>query len=99
MLRLFQYSFSAGRSPNGRPDRYVEQAGDAAGVVRGSYSYLDPNWEWQKVSYVADDLGFHVEASNLPVANPVAHPQARLYPYRNRKSKHLIHCDCRTRGQ
>jgi hypothetical protein len=30
-------------------NRYVEQEGDANGVVRGSYAYLDPNHEWQKV--------------------------------------------------
>jgi hypothetical protein len=28
-----------------------------------------------QVEYVADENGFHVDASNLPVANPVAHPQ------------------------
>ncbi|TRY73508.1 hypothetical protein TCAL_01551 [Tigriopus californicus] len=74
----FQYAFAAGRAPGGKPDRYVEQEGDENGVVRGSYAYLDPNWKWQKVSYLADpDTGFHVlestagDASSLPEDTPV----------------------------
>merc|ERR1719369_512266 len=39
------------------------------GLVRGQYAYLDPNYKWQQVQYVADDEGFHVDSSNLPVAN------------------------------
>lgn len=44
-------------------------------MIRGGYAYLDPNNEWQKVQYVADDNGFHVDSSALPIANPVAHPR------------------------
>jgi len=47
--RPFKYAYAAGRSPNGQPDRYVEQEGDEQGVVKGSYAYLDPNWKWRKV--------------------------------------------------
>ena len=45
----FKYSYEAGRAANGKPDRYVEQEGDGTGTVRGSYTYLDPNWTWQTV--------------------------------------------------
>ena len=45
----FAYSFNAARSPGAKPDRYVESEGDADGVVRGSYAYLDPNFNWHKV--------------------------------------------------
>ena len=48
----FKFSYEAGRAPGGRPDRYVEQEGDGTGQVRGSYTYLDPNWTWQTVSNV-----------------------------------------------
>ncbi|XP_023331104.1 uncharacterized protein LOC111703403 isoform X2 [Eurytemora carolleeae] len=71
----FKYAFAASRTPNGTPDRYVEQEGDATGVIRGSYAYLDPNYEWQKVSYVADENGFHVDSANLPQPNPLKHPE------------------------
>jgi hypothetical protein len=27
----------------------VEQEGDEDGVIRGTYTYLDPNWTWQTV--------------------------------------------------
>ncbi|CAG9863429.1 unnamed protein product [Phyllotreta striolata] len=41
------------------------------GSVLGSYSYVDPNGKIQSVEYAADQGGFRVAASNLPVA-PVA---------------------------
>ena len=46
----FKYAYEAGRAPGGRPDRYVEQEGDGTGQIRGSYTYLDPNWTWQTVN-------------------------------------------------
>ena len=33
--------------------RYVEQEGDGTGVIRGSYTYLDPNYKWQKVIWTS----------------------------------------------
>ena len=55
MMKLFiniqlQYAFSAARLPGAAPDRYVQSEGDEAGVVRGSYAYLDPNYQWQQAS-------------------------------------------------
>merc|ERR1711983_617254 len=63
----FKYSYEAGRAANGKPARYVEQEGDGTGKVRGSYTYLDPNWTWQTIKYVADpDGGFRImEGSTL----------------------------------
>merc|ERR1712083_1053513 len=63
------YAYSAARAPGAKPDRYATQEGDANGVVRGQYAYLDPNYQWQQVAYLADANGFHVDASNLPIAN------------------------------
>ena len=74
---FLQYAFSSGRYPGGAPDRYTQSEGDAAGVIRGGYAYLDPNHKWQKVEYVADENGFHVDPSVLPVANLVAHPRVK----------------------
>ncbi|KAG5896454.1 hypothetical protein JTB14_002596 [Gonioctena quinquepunctata] len=39
----------------------------ADGVTRGGYSYLDANGIVQTVQYVADENGFRVAASNIPV--------------------------------
>ena len=38
----------------------------ADGVVRGTYSYVDANNIVQTVNYLSDDLGFRVQATNLP---------------------------------
>ena len=46
----FRFKYEAGRAPGGKPDRYVEQEGDGSGQIKGSYTYLDPNWTWQTVS-------------------------------------------------
>ncbi len=56
--RPFAYAVSAGRHAGGKPDRYFVQQGDEYGVVQGSYSYLAPNWKWQKVGKVATNT-FH----------------------------------------
>ncbi|XP_061399475.1 uncharacterized protein LOC133335187 [Musca vetustissima] len=40
------------------------------GVTRGSYSYIDAHGLLQTVDYVADQSGFHVAATNLPMNTP-----------------------------
>ncbi|TRY78440.1 hypothetical protein TCAL_14399 [Tigriopus californicus] len=45
-----------------------QEVGNAYGGVTGSYSYVDANGIQQRVDYIADDLGFRVRATNLPVA-------------------------------
>merc|ERR1739844_631820 len=44
------------------------EVGNAFGQKSGSYQYVDPAGELQTVSYVADELGFRVADSRLPVA-------------------------------
>ncbi len=43
----------------------MEQEGDANGVVRGSYAYIDPNHEWQKVTlYILNTRGEEKQGLN-----------------------------------
>ena len=45
---------------------------DAYGIVLGSYQYLDTEGTPQTVRYKADDLGFQVLESTIPVVEPIA---------------------------
>merc|ERR1712172_115090 len=47
------------------------EVGNTYTGVQGSYSYVDANGVVQTTNYIADGLGFRVQATNLPVA-PVA---------------------------
>ena len=60
---LGQYAFDYNAGSSARSELKT-----ADGVVRGSYSYVDANGLPQKVSYVADALGFRTVGTNLPVA-------------------------------
>merc|ERR1712088_162076 len=53
-----------------------QEVGNTYGGVSGSYSYVDANGQVQTTNYVADHLGFRVQATNLPVA-PAA-PEVEL---------------------
>merc|ERR1711981_641041 len=44
------------------------EIGNAFGQKSGSYQYVDPVGKLQTVTYVADELGFRVQDSRLPVA-------------------------------
>merc|ERR1712038_2151727 len=44
------------------------EIGNAFGQKSGSYQYVDPAGKLQTVTYVADELGFRVQDSRLPVA-------------------------------
>merc|ERR1712045_236797 len=52
------------------------ETGNTYGGVSGSYSYVDANGVVQTTNYIADGLGFRVQATNLPVA-PAA-PEVEL---------------------
>merc|ERR1711884_883589 len=52
------------------------EIGNTYGGVQGSYSYVDANGVVQTTNYIADGLGFRVQATNLPVA-PAA-PEVEL---------------------
>ncbi|XP_043237856.1 cuticle protein 7-like [Amphibalanus amphitrite] len=60
-LGQYAYGYNTGTSAK-------NEVKTADGVVRGSYSYVDSYGIPQKVSYVADALGFRTVATNLPVA-------------------------------
>jgi len=47
------------------------EQGNAHLGVSGSYSYVDTNGQLQTTNYIADGLGFRVQATNLPVAPAV----------------------------
>merc|ERR1711983_118605 len=57
-----QYSF--GYSDGNSVKQEVKTAD---GVIRGAYSYVDSDGIVQTVNFIADDLGFRVGATNLPV--------------------------------
>merc|ERR1711973_154587 len=52
------------------------EVGNTYGGVQGSYSYVDANGIVQTTNYIADGLGFRVQATNLPVA-----PAAPVHTY------------------
>merc|ERR1719340_284806 len=63
-----------------------QEAGNTYGGVQGAYSYVDANGDLQRVEYVADDLGFRVADSRLPLAPvyngvaPVFNPELPVAP-------------------
>ena len=57
-----------------------QEVGNTYGGVTGSYSYTDANGLVQTVNYIADGLGFRVQATNLPVA-PVAELAQPVHEY------------------
>merc|ERR1712198_11818 len=54
------------------------EQGNAYVGVSGSYSYVDANGKLQTTNYIADGLGFRVQATNLPVA-PVFEGKAPVF--------------------
>jgi len=54
------------------------EAGHPLVGVSGGYSFVDANGKLQTTSYVADGLGFRVQATNLPVA-PVFEGKAPVF--------------------
>merc|ERR1719288_626319 len=57
-----------------------QEAGNTYGGVTGSYSYTDANGLIQTVNYIADGLGFRVQATTLPIA-PVFEGVAPVHEY------------------
>ncbi|CAK1541383.1 unnamed protein product [Leptosia nina] len=54
----YAFSYTAGRFP-GHTDRQHAEVSDGSGVVRGTFSYVDPRQKVRTVDYVADREGFH----------------------------------------
>ena len=62
--------------PNVKNDtRYATQEGDANGVVRGQYAYLDPNYQWQQVSCL---IGKHATSVKFTLLWNCCHMQSLL---------------------
>jgi len=57
-----------------------QEVGNTYGGVQGSYSYVDANGIVQTTNYVADHLGFRVQATNLPVAPAVPEVELPVAP-------------------
>ncbi|XP_045503167.1 cuticle protein 16.8-like [Colias croceus] len=56
--RPYAFSYTAGRYP-GHTDRQHAEVSDGSGVVRGTFSYVDPRQKVRTVDYIADREGFH----------------------------------------
>ncbi len=63
----YVFSYAAGRSP-GTFDRTHSEVSDGSGVVRGTFSYVDPRQQIRTVDYVADKNGFYPVLSHPNVA-------------------------------
>ncbi|XP_061398473.1 larval cuticle protein 2-like [Musca vetustissima] len=48
-----------------------EAAGDEHGNMHGSYEYLTPEGEHVKVTYTADENGYHPEGEWIPTPPPI----------------------------
>ncbi|XP_013188327.1 cuticle protein 16.8 [Amyelois transitella] len=65
----YVFSYTAGRFP-GHADRQHTEVSDGSGVVRGTFSYVDPRQKVRTVDYVADKEGFHPVLSEQPPEHP-----------------------------
>lgn len=67
---------------------HQEAAGDEHGNMHGSYEYVSPEGEHIKVSYVADETGYHPESDVLPTPPPVPEAILRAIEYINAHPSH-----------
>ncbi|OWR47827.1 larval cuticle protein LCP-17-like [Danaus plexippus] len=67
--RPYAFSYTAGRYP-GDIDRQHAEVSDGSGVVKGTFSYVDPRHKVRTVDYVADKDGFHPVLSDVPPEHP-----------------------------
>lgn len=65
----YSFSYTAGRYP-GHTDRQHSEVSDGSGVVKGSFSYVDPRQKVRTVEYVADKEGFHPLLNEVPPEHP-----------------------------
>lgn len=81
--RPYAFMYTAGRFP-GDTDRAHGEVSDGSGVVRGAFSYIDPNKEIRWVEYVADEKGFHpvLSHSNIDAKQSEAVKLATLKHFR-----------------
>lgn len=77
----YVFSYAAGRSP-GTFDRTHSEVSDGSGVVRGTFSYVDPRQQVRTVDYVADKTGFY------PVLSHPSIPQQQSEAVRKATESH-----------
>ncbi|XP_059046922.1 cuticle protein 16.8-like [Achroia grisella] len=65
----YVFSYTAGRYP-GHADRQHTEVSDGSGVIRGSFSYVDPRQKVRTVDYIADKEGFHPILNDAPPEHP-----------------------------
>ena len=59
-LGQYNYGYS-------NPNSAKVETKSADGIVRGSYTYVDPEGKLQTVQYISDAFGFRVAGTNIPV--------------------------------
>ncbi|XP_014247132.1 endocuticle structural glycoprotein ABD-4-like [Cimex lectularius] len=72
----YQYSYETANGLKGEETGSLKPAQDPKDgnvvVVKGSYSYTDPDGQLVQVTYVADDLGgFQPQGAHLPTPPPI----------------------------
>ncbi|KAJ0172873.1 hypothetical protein K1T71_011049 [Dendrolimus kikuchii] len=65
----YVFAYTAGRYP-GHVDRQHAEVSDGSGIVKGSFSYVDPRQKVRTVDYIADKDGFHPVLSDVPPDHP-----------------------------
>ncbi|KAF2883358.1 hypothetical protein ILUMI_22803 [Ignelater luminosus] len=71
--RPYAFGYAAGRFP-GHIDRTHSEISDGSGIVKGTFSYVDPKYKIRTVDYIADKQGFHPVLSDNPPPLPADTP-------------------------
>ncbi|XP_018333700.1 cuticle protein 6 [Agrilus planipennis] len=82
--RPYAFGYAAGRYP-GNIDRTHSEISDGSGVIRGTFSYVDPRFKIRTVEYVADKDGFHPHLNQVPPPLPADSPVVAAA-----KQRHLV---------
>ncbi|KAB0791296.1 hypothetical protein PPYR_03096 [Photinus pyralis] len=71
--RPYAFGYAAGRFA-GHIDRTHSEISTGDGVVKGTYSYVDPRHQIRTVDYIADKQGFRAVLNHSPLPLPVDSP-------------------------
>lgn len=76
------YSFSYGVSDQKTGDQKSQEERLINGVVRGSYSLVEPDGTIRRVTYIADKVnGFSARVEKLPAVSTTLAPPAPVTPF------------------
>ncbi|XP_055610531.1 cuticle protein CP14.6-like [Uranotaenia lowii] len=78
----FRYSYESANGIQVQEEGHVKNLGSKdheINVAHGSYSYVDPHGVPVSVSYIADENGFQVKGSHIPVPPPLPHELVEAY--------------------